>query len=193
MLRISQYHINEQYCCSPLVYINYYHVIWLLSVQQKSWWQWRNVPPLQAISMAMLMHFEVIQSTSSDPAWPGLHRKPLDAATEWLLAPYSPTAARKKIQNKGEQIHPLCWPCWWPLQCSVTIPHTSPIVGGTWLHKKPLVATIGQVFAPIASIGHAYRVFCSKFHCQHVEKGHEAKGWSLLTIGVWHVKMMKSA
>jgi len=48
------------------------------------------VPPLQAILMVMHGGVEAKHMSPPDAACPGLHRKPLDAAIEHLLALYRP-------------------------------------------------------------------------------------------------------
>ena len=102
---------------------------------------------------------EAIRSASSDAAWPGLHRKPLHAAIGWLLTPYCPSGSQGNNQQNNVKMHPLCWPFRWTLQCGGTIPPASHNGGDPWLHEKPLDTTVRQVFAPIASIGHAYPCF----------------------------------
>jgi hypothetical protein len=48
-----------------------------------------NAPPSQAILMTM-WSVEVVHATSTNAAWPGLLRKPLDAVIGRLLTPYRP-------------------------------------------------------------------------------------------------------
>jgi len=66
-----------------------------------------NVNPSQAISMAMAVRRCDKQSALPDAAWPGLHRKPLDAAIGQLLAPYCPGGCQGDNQhnNNGACTH----------------------------------------------------------------------------------------
>ncbi len=64
-------------------------------------WRRTNAPPLWAISMAM-GRLEVIHAASPVEAYPGIHRKPLDAAIGQILAPYhlSDCQGNNSKQNK---------------------------------------------------------------------------------------------
>ncbi len=131
---------------------------------------------------------------------PGLHWKHLDNAIMQLLAPYCPSGRLgNSKQNSNLKIHILCWPIWWPWQCAGKLPCALPNGAGPGLHKKPLDAAIGRVFAPIGAIGHSntdffyvfpqfFLFFCDQF----IENKHKAKGWPLITIGVWHIELMGS-
>jgi hypothetical protein len=57
------------------------------------WWPWRWV--------------DAIWSASPNAAWPGLHRKPLDAAIGLLLAPYYPMGRQGGNQLNDDATHVL--------------------------------------------------------------------------------------
>jgi hypothetical protein len=61
------------------------------SSRNKRWW-WTNVPPSRAILMSAL----------PDAAWPRLHRKSLDTAIWWLLAPYRPGGRQGDNQHNDK-------------------------------------------------------------------------------------------
>ncbi len=104
------------------------------------------------------------------------------ATTDYVLAQQSPGWQSTKRQCK---VHLLCWPFWWPLWCTGTIPQG----GGSWLSKKPLNAAIGQALTPIG----INRTFQRRlFLTFHHEKGLELTCWPLITIGVWHTKLIIS-
>ncbi len=66
---------------------------------------------------------DAVHAASPNAAWPGLYRKPLDAAIGWLLALYCPGGRQgDSKQNKDAKMYPLCWPFWWPSWCGGTIP-----------------------------------------------------------------------
>jgi len=85
-------------------------------------------------------------------------------------------------------IYLLCWQFRWPGQCSGTIMRTSPNGGVSWLSSKPLNATIGWVLTPMLPIGHASAGLLRTFHR---EKELQLTNWPLITIGVWHIKLMR--
>ena len=68
--------------------------------------------------------------------------------------------------------------CWIEEVHDFTRSHWMPPLGNTYSDKHQL-----DIPAPVV---------CGIFHRQIVEKGHTAKGWPPITIGVWHIKMMTS-
>jgi len=61
--------------------------------------------------------------------------------------------------------------------------------GGSWLSNKPLNAAIGQALAPILPNRTCQLRLFRTFHC---EKGLQLTCWTLITIGVLHIKLMRS-
>ncbi len=112
-----------------------------------------------------------IQTAFPDAACSGLLRKPLYAGIGQLLAPYRHSGRQGNRQtNNNQQMTLKRWLNWWPWRCTGTLPRTSPDGGGLGLSKMPLNATIGQVFWPIMTIGHACAVFFWCFHPQNRRK-----------------------
>ena len=126
-----------------------------------------------------------IQTASPNLACPGLLRKPLDAGIGRYLLRITPATT-------------------WATGKQATINKYTNKAGHFDVHGD--VAVRYCAHCPIEQVCHHWTsthsnkhqsdkitsVVCGVFHCQIVEKGHKAKGWPLITIGGWHIKMMIS-
>ena len=115
---------------------------------------------------------------------PGLHWKSLDAAIGRLLAPYRPGSHHGDNQQNDNS---KCTHFAGYFDCHynvAVITRTLLDGGGSWLSYKPLKAAIGWALAPILPIGHtSVHFIVNKGSSGHV-------GPYLITIGVWHIKLM---
>ncbi len=108
---------------------------------------------------------------SPNTACPELHWKPLDATIGQLLTPYCSSSRQgNRKHNNNENMHPPCWPFWWPWRCIGRILNALPNRVGPGLHYNQLDTTIGQVLWPIVAIGHACANFIDVFHRQTCSK-----------------------
>ncbi len=130
-----------------------YNMIFSYSYCQWQNQQWQTNAPSQP---AVLMATVVRRSNTDGIVWWSMSTATLEVtgcrhrATTCSVRPSGHQGDNQ--QNNNQTIHPLCWPIWWPSQCSGTIPHISPNRDGSGLQWKPLVPTIGQVLRPIVGV-----------------------------------------
>ena len=138
------------------------------------WWPWWGV--------------EAIHAASSDAACPELHRKPLDAAIGRLLAPYR-LGSRQGDSKQNNKI--LCT-------------HFDGHFDG---HRD--AAALYCAHCPMEEVNgfHKATKHCHQVSTRsdsinltrqrrlilqfHHEKGLELTYWPLITIGVWHIKLIR--
>ncbi len=136
---------------------------------------------------------EGIHAALPNAACPGLYQKLLDATIGQLLALYPPSSHQgNKQTNNNENIHLLCWPFLMAMvMCRYDTAHIT-----CWRRSRVTLEAIGC--GHLASIisnnikGTYLHLFLSMFfHCNTLKMGAK-KRWPQLTIGVWHIKLMKS-
>ena len=131
----------------------------------------------------------VVQSTSPDLAWPGLHRKPLDAAIGQLLAPYCPGGRQGNNQqnNNAKCTH---FAVHFDSHHDVATQYCTHClmeeVRGFHKHKATKHHHRASTCSDITNQTHQHRLFLLLHH----EKGLDLKCWPLITIGVWHIKKL---
>ena len=140
-----------------------------------------NAPPLRAISMAMVRRWsDTFGFTRCSMS--RANRKPLDATIGRLLAPYCLGRQPEQQQTKRGCKCVHCWPFWWPLQCTCNIPRASPFTKAT-KHRHRV-----STHSNIKKGTHQLRLF----RTFHREKELKLTCWPLLTMGLWHIKLMRS-
>ncbi len=136
------------------------------------WWPWRCA--------------EAVQTALPDAAYPGLPRKPLDAAIGWLFALYCPSGRQSNSkQNDKEKMDQLCWPFWWPRQCV-----------GQYRARCPMdeVQGFGRSHWTLPCNWSSLPWFLFEFfHRQLVKKGHGLMLRPLFAIGELHIKQKRKA
>ena len=136
-----------------------------------------NAPPSRAIRWPW-QWAGAIWSASPNAAWPGLHRKPLDAAIGLLLAPYYPMG-----RQGGNQLND-------DATCTHFVGRFDGHCNAAVLYcKHPLNAAIGQALAPIGIKRTCLPLFQGYISSSSCWKRAQV---ALITIGVWHIKLMRS-
>jgi hypothetical protein len=116
-----------------------------------------------------------------DAACPGLLRKPLDTAIGWLLAPYHPIGCQG--DSKQNMMVVL-------MAIAMRRYYTAYIV--RWRRFMAFTNATKrrhQASTRSNSINRTHQ--CRLFRTIHHKKG-LLTCWSLITIGVWHIKLMRS-
>ena len=162
------------------------------SIQKRQRWQ-TNVPPLQAILMAMQMHW----SNARGIAQCSMTRATSEASgfrhqvTTCLIWPQ---------QLPGWQSTKQQWtntPTLLAILMAITMQRYNTVCI-TWLKMfTAFLEAIGcRLWASICSDNikrtTQRRFVCGILHGQITKKDHEVKGWHQLTIGVWHIKLTRS-
>ncbi len=133
---------------------------------------------------------EVIHAASPNAACPGLHWKPLDAAIGQLLAPY-PLGGRQGDSKQNNDV--ICTHLMAILMAIVMRRYYTAWIS-QWRRSRAFIwATkhCHQVSTRSDSINRTHQ--CRLFLGFHREKGIEFTCWPLITIGVWHIRLMRSA
>ena len=149
-----------------------------------------NAPPLRAIPMAMVGRW----SCTCGIARCSMSKATLESTGYCHPASTCSVSPRRLPGWQSTQwlwnMYPLCWPCQWPSHAAIS--WALPDGGGLWLSLKPLNATI--------TIGRALTLIASNrtrqlrlFRTFHREKELQLTCWPLITKGVWHIKLMRSA
>ena len=149
--------------------------------KQKSRQRQMNAPPSQAILMAMLRGW---CGTCNIP-WCSMTRAFIKAtkcchrANTRSVSPRQPPGRQQT--KRSCKMYPLCWPFQWTLRCGSTIP--------TWLSYKPLNAAIGRALTLIG-----INRTCLPLFQRYISSSNRWKRArvALLTIRVWHIKLMRS-
>ena len=125
-------------------------------------------------------------STLSNAAWPGLHWKPLDAAIRQLLIP--------RAINNNTMIKNT--PTLLAVLMAIVMQWYDTARIAQWRRSMASLEATGHrhwVSICFNSINWSYlHCFFSIFHHQLVEQGHNVNWWPELTMGVWHIKLMRS-
>ena len=154
--------------------------------------QWQtNAPPLQAILMAMVRRWSDTWGIARcSMSRTGLHRKPLDAAIGRLLAPYCLGGRQGDSKQNNDVL------------CAHFDGHFDGHRDAEVLHHAhcPIEEVHGFHKSHFKHRHRANTCFDSinqtrqrrLFIQFHREKGLELTCWPQITIGVWHIKLMRS-
>ncbi len=133
---------------------------------------------------------DAIRSTLPNAASPGLHRKPPDAAIGQLLAPYRPGGHQGDNQpnNNGTHVPTLL-----AVLIAIAMRRYDTARIAWWRRFVAFIkATKPHHRASTRSDSINVTRQCQLFWLFHREKGLQLTCWPLITIGVWHIKLMRS-
>ena len=156
--------------------------------KQKSQRRRTNAPTLQAMSMAVQKRWS--------GAWCGIAQCSMSRATQEATGcchrattcSVSPRRPRQGDSKQNKDV--ICTHLGGNFNVVMRRYYTTH-GGGSWLSEKPLPlnTAIGRALAPI--LPNRTRK-CRLFWICHCEKGLQLTCWPLITIGVWHIKLMRS-
>ena len=132
---------------------------------------------------------EALHAASHNAACPGLHRKPLDAAIGRLLALYRPMAARATINSMIMKHVPTLLAVL--MAIAMRRYYTARIA--QWRRFVAFIKATkrhhrASTCSDIKKGTHQLRLF----RTFHREKELKLTCWPLLTMGLWHIKLMRS-
>ncbi len=140
--------------------------------KRKWWWRQTNAPRCRPLWWPC-GDVEAIHVASPDAACPGLLRKPLDAAIGWLLAPYRLGGHQGDSKQNFDGHRDVA-----------VLYHThrkmEEVLGFCKSHRASTRSDINNI---------NWTCQCWLLLTFHREKGLQLICWSLITIGVWHIKL----
>ena len=132
---------------------------------------------------------DAIQSASPDAAWPGLHQKPLNTTVGQLLAPYRPGGRQGIISTTIMQHVPtllavlmaIAMQRYYYTTCITRWRRFVAFIKATKWHHRARTRSNSIKGTRQSQL----------FWTFHREKELQLTCWPLITIGVWHIKLMR--